>query len=451
LIPQSGQTIGMVDAELGWHLLLTTDGTESQRTIRINPAVDLPDEIHPIYGDDDLALVRATAGIDGAAHYNDDLSVSCPNGLGAGLGSIVSVPVEGVPVVGQSESITWTGTPNGASEAAVIRRHVPIAPAPHVDPAPVTPPTVADDEAETDAATPSSGNVLTNDASGLTIVAVNGLSANVGVAVAGNNGGVFTIASTGAWTFDPDGDFAGLLATQAAETSVVYHASDGVAEAAATLTVTVSSAIVSDPYWANVSICINAKGTDGSLVITEAKGKTVTLAGDTKIKTTLGFPTVYCDGAGDLFYIPYTSDMNMEAVSFTIEFSVRFLSGTGWLFTNASSYGGYYSYRLDAGGAQCFVGGLRDLSFGTSLYDGAMHHAVLQRNGTSLQLLADGTLRSSVDIGTSAMSYATGRYTVGAYHSNAFSAFHLRGFRVTKGVARYAASYTIPVPPFPEV
>jgi len=239
LYPQTGQTVGMIGADLGWHLLLTTIGTESQRTIRINPSVDLPDEIHPIYGDDDLALVRATAGIDATAHYIDDMTVSCPLGLGAGLGDVASVPVDGAAVVGQVESITWAGTPNGTNEQAVIRRHVAIAPAPAV--APPAPPAVADDTGATDAVTATSGNVLTNDASGLAVTAVSGLSANVGLAVAGNNGGVFTITSDGAWAFDPNGDFAALTGSETADTSVTYHASDGASEASAMLTITVSS------------------------------------------------------------------------------------------------------------------------------------------------------------------------------------------------------------------
>jgi VCBS repeat-containing protein len=229
----------MVDAELGWHLLLTTIGTEPQREIRINPAVDLPDEIHPAYTDDDMALARATVAIDEAAHYRDDVTVSCPLGLGAGLGDVASVPVDGVAFVGQVESITWTGTPDGANEQAVIRRHVAIAPDEFVEPV-VIPPVVADDTGSTDAATPISGNVLVNDEAGLSVIAVNGLSSNIGVAVDGSNGGTFTISSDGSWTFDPDSDFALLSGTETADTSVSYHATDGLAEASATLTVTVN-------------------------------------------------------------------------------------------------------------------------------------------------------------------------------------------------------------------
>lgn len=237
LLPQTWQTIGMVDADLGWHLLISTDGTESQREIRINPAVDLPDEIHPVYGDDDMGLARATAAIDEAAHYRDDMTVTCPLGLGAGLGDVVSVPVDGVAVIGQVESITWTATPDGTTEQSVIRRHVAIAPEAFAE---IAPPMVADDSGTATHLAGTSGNVLANDEAGLTVTAVNGLTANVGTAVDGDNGGAFTIAADGSWTFSPDGDFALLSGSETADTSVTYHASDGTAEAMATLTVTVS-------------------------------------------------------------------------------------------------------------------------------------------------------------------------------------------------------------------
>lgn len=239
LLPQAGQTVEMVDIDFGWHLLLTTIGTETQREIRINPQVDLPDEAHPVYGDDDMALARATAAIDEAAHYRDDVTVSCPLGLGAGLGDMVSVPVDGAAVVGQVESITWAATPDGATEQAVIRRHVAIAPDAFVEP---VLPTVADDTGTATHLAGTSGNVLTNDATGLTVVAVNGLSSNVGAAVDGDNGGSFTISADGSWVFAPDSDFDLLSGSETADTSVTYHASDGAAEAMATLTVTVSHA-----------------------------------------------------------------------------------------------------------------------------------------------------------------------------------------------------------------
>lgn len=93
---------------------------------------------------------------------------------------------------------------------------------------------------ETTSLAEKSGNILFPDGA-KTITKVSGLAPNVGVAVAGSNGGEFTIAADGAWTFDPSGDFSSLTGSDTAETSVTYHASDGASEAMGTLTVTVTS------------------------------------------------------------------------------------------------------------------------------------------------------------------------------------------------------------------
>lgn len=59
ITPMSGQTVDMAALAIGWHMLLTTDGTEGDRIITLDPMVDLPARTHPVYADDDLALAVA--------------------------------------------------------------------------------------------------------------------------------------------------------------------------------------------------------------------------------------------------------------------------------------------------------------------------------------------------------------------------------------------------------
>ncbi len=80
------------------------------------------------------------------------------------------------------------------------------------------------------------------DGDDLTIIEVNGDTANIATATDGSNGGSFTIHANGSWSFDPDGDFDDLAAGETRATSVTYTASDGTATDMATLTVTVSRA-----------------------------------------------------------------------------------------------------------------------------------------------------------------------------------------------------------------
>ncbi|TPW07339.1 MAG: hemolysin, partial [Acidimicrobiaceae bacterium] len=98
----------------------------------------------------------------------------------------------------------------------------------------------------------TSGNVLTdNDATAgldsdpdgdpLAVSEVNGQSADVGQPVTGSAGGTFTIAASGAMTFDPGSAFDDLPAGQTRSTSVTYTITDnegGSDTATATVTVT---------------------------------------------------------------------------------------------------------------------------------------------------------------------------------------------------------------------
>jgi VCBS repeat-containing protein len=69
----------------------------------------------------------------------------------------------------------------------------------------------------------------------LAVSAVNGAAGNVNTAVAGSNGGLFTIHPDGSYTFDPNGQFNGIVAT----TSVTYTVTDGTNISTTTLTISV--------------------------------------------------------------------------------------------------------------------------------------------------------------------------------------------------------------------
>lgn len=110
-------------------------------------------------------------------------------------------------------------------------------------------PIAAEDLAATDVNTPAPGlNVLANDidpdgsSANLIVSAVASFAANVGSAVAGSNGGQFTIAADGTATFDPNGDFAALAPGASTTTSVEYVVRDPDGrEDVATYTVTVAA------------------------------------------------------------------------------------------------------------------------------------------------------------------------------------------------------------------
>ena len=157
-------------------------------------------------------------------------------------------------------------------------------------------------------------------------------TANVGTATAGNNGGTFTLAANGAWTFDPDGDpdndFDDLDAGETRTTSVVYTVSDGKGGTdTATLTVTVTGAnddpvavddtgravkdrsrVVADgATGATITVTDPDTGETGTMTVNadlllndrDAEGDTFTITKVAGAATNVGNPTVGTDENGD--------------------------------------------------------------------------------------------------------------------------------------------------------
>lgn len=326
--------------------------------------------------------------------------------------------------------------------------------------APPSPPTVADDAGTTDAATEISGNVLDNDDEGLTVVAVDGLGALVGVVVAGSNGGEFVIEADGAWTFDPAGDFAALTGSDTAETSVTYHASDGTSEAMGTLTVTVSAAstpVPTDPLWSSVVLCINPAGDNGSTTITDATGRhALTAYNGAQINTSLGYPAILADGSND--YVAKTatsSDCAFGTGDFCVEGFIRvasLLSGdplplvvmrnSGSLIYNNSV--GIQSGKIVYSDGASWHGS----AVANYIETNAMRHFAVSRASGQLKIFYNGITRYSAPL-TVDMTSARPIYFFRWDSVAQYFACLCAGLRITKGHARYTADFTPPLFPFP--
>ncbi|MEN5164578.1 retention module-containing protein [Achromobacter kerstersii] len=110
-------------------------------------------------------------------------------------------------------------------------------------------PTAVNDEGGTDQGVTltvdAANGVLTNDTDPdgdtLTVSQVNGNAANVGAAIAGSNGGTFTLNADGSYTFNPGSAFNSLAASQTTTSSITYTVSDGEGGfSSATLTVEIT-------------------------------------------------------------------------------------------------------------------------------------------------------------------------------------------------------------------
>ncbi|WP_175139659.1 VCBS domain-containing protein, partial [Achromobacter animicus] len=143
-------------------------------------------------------------------------------------------------------------------------------------------PTAADDAGKTDEdhalTVTAQDGVLSNDSDidgdALHVSAVNGHAASVGKAIAGSNGGSFTLNADGSYTFNPGPDFQALNDGETKETSITYTVTDkDGASSTATLIVTVTGQTDGPPVVTPVDTDGNVTSAHNSVV--EGSGETV--------------------------------------------------------------------------------------------------------------------------------------------------------------------------------
>ncbi|WP_283193223.1 tandem-95 repeat protein [Rhizobium sp. AN80A] len=189
------------------------------------------------------------------------------------------------------------------------------------------PPVAAADNLATTENSPLTGSVFVNNGNGvdtdpdgdpISVSAVGGSGAGVGQAVAGSNGGTFTINADGTYAFNPGTAFDDLAAGATRVTTVTYTITDGQGGfSTATVTVTVTGlndapVAVADSFTTNedtsVTFDVRANDSDvdgGTLGVTAINGTAIVAGGS--VAVTGGVVTLNADGR--LTFTP-TADYN---------------------------------------------------------------------------------------------------------------------------------------------
>lgn len=213
-----------------------------------------------------------------------------------------------------------------------------------------------------------------------------------------------------------------------------------------------------DPYWDNVVLHLKAKGANASTVFGDAKGHPITPYGNAQISTTqskFGGAAMYFDGTGDYcllsdsddWYFPddYTAEFYIYPVSFASS-TYNFILVQGAAWWGIGVYGSSADWRLmDAGGSYVTLTG----GSGAVLTTGSWQHLAFARSGTTLRLFLNGVLVGSCTDSGARSNYSYALAIGAASNGTYFFTGYLDDIRITKGVARYTASFTPPAAPNP--
>jgi hypothetical protein len=163
-----------------------------------------------------------------------------------------------------------------------------------------------------------------------------------------------------------------------------------------------------------------------------------------------GGSSMYFDGTGDYLTIPSNPNLNFGKGDFTIEFWAYFNSlssipqlvnkhdGTSGWFLEAGSNIIYFGYAVTG------AGGLY-MAPSVTLTTGIWYHIAATRVGSSLSVFLNG-VKNTVNVVNAELSYdntaplVIGRWPAGGYELNGY----IDDLRITKGYARYTATFTPP-------
>lgn len=215
--------------------------------------------------------------------------------------------------------------------------------------------------------------------------------------------------------------------------------------------------MANDPYWNNVVLAMHMDDPG----LTDLKGHAVTLNGNVGRSATqskFGGYSAAFDGAGDYAAVAASSDFNLFAGDFTIEFYVYFNSLSNYPHlvnigtVEANRVGLYMS-------SSCLKVFSKD---GTSTYatiltspalaTGAWIHVALVKNNGTWALFIDGVLAGTSTSGiipTGVLGVGVGFQQFGGVTGDYLNGY-IDDLRITKGVARYTANFTPPTEAFPD-
>jgi len=221
-------------------------------------------------------------------------------------------------------------------------------------------------------------------------------------------------------------------------------------------TTSASSAVTMDSSFSSVALLLHGNDSNGSTTIVDssASARTVTANGATisTAQSKFGGASMYFNGSSHTATIPYSTDFDAGSGDITIEAWVRKDSTADRCIVSARS-GANINYHLFAGSVVALdtipSGGISSIVGTTSFSTNTWHHVAATKSGNTWRIFLDGNLEGSATV-SGTYTATSAPLVVGASSSNYFFDGYIDDLRITKGVARYTASFTPPTAAFPD-
>ena len=224
-----------------------------------------------------------------------------------------------------------------------------------------------------------------------------------------------------------------------------------------------------DPYFSNVTCLLHFDGANGGTTFTDSSGN-CTITGNANAQTTTsevkyGTASLDCSAGNAYVYVSSatTGVMDFGTDDFTIEcWFYRTVTGSrDFVCDSRQSTGntGSFFLRVDTDNKLEWAanGTVNSAKSTNTVAVNQWVHLAVAREGTDIRLFIDGNLENTSTLSSSLVDATNGTYppliaTTGNPWGNTTPALngYMDDFRITKGVARYTASFTPPTAAFPD-
>jgi hypothetical protein len=250
----------------------------------------------------------------------------------------------------------------------------------------------------------------------------------------------------------------GGIVTNTSATGAAWNATAAIAGGAASVTA------ATDPNFSSVSLLLHMDGSNGSTTFTDSSSaaRTITRSGNAQISTALskfGGASGLFDGSGDYL----TASTNAA-----FAYGTGDLTGEAWVYITSSPSNWFTIYDSSPTGSSrtdgfvWFLNSSRRIGLffnGSTRFTGNLtvptnqwSHVAITRSGGTWKAFVDGALDSATL--SNAYNFTGGGCTVGSPVDTSTNSFAFNGriddVRITKGVARYTATFTPPTAAFPD-
>lgn len=259
-------------------------------------------------------------------------------------------------------------------------------------------------------------------------------------------------------TFEPGSPFpvVTLDVTATLEAGAVIPDETGALTVFAMLAAGAASGAATDPNFADVSLLLKMDGTNGSTTFTDLSsyGHTVTAVGNAQVSTAesvFGGASLLIDGTGDHLSVPDHVAFDFGTGDFTIEARIRYNTGANSSIVTGVSTGALF-FGVGVVGLSPsphgFATGRANVAFdnlsGAIPANNTWYAVAVTRSGSDLRIFVDGVQQGSTFADTRSYDLSAGGLRIGESTNG-----YIDELRVTKGVARYTANYTVSGDPFP--